>query len=167
MHETPEDLVRLQDELDRSYEGAGSHLVSIHDKARLSAEELVAALPGMKILVVATASADGRPLSGPVDAFFHRGRWRFGTSDDALRHRHLIRRPAISVTHVEGEGLVVTAHGIAKLVDVKSDTSFQEVLAEKYGSDGIEFFFESPYWEIIPDRLFAADMRAHQQADQP
>lgn len=162
MHEDDDDLIRLQAELDRSYEGAGEHLVSIHSGARLTAEELVEELVGMKILVVATASADGRPLSGPVDAFFVRGRWRFGTSVEALRHRHLVRRPALSVTYVQGESVVVTAHGIAKPVDVAADEVFQDVLGDKYGED-IEMFLTSPYWEVFPDRLFAADMRAHQE----
>lgn len=156
-----DDVAALQALLDRSYDGAGAHLSSIHtDAARLDAAELVTRLRGMQVLVVATASADGRPLSGPVDAFFHRGRWRFGTSADALRHRHLLRRPAVSVTHVRGEGLVVTAHGRAQQVDVAADEAYQEVLRAQYGDD-IELFVDSPCWEVVPDRLFAADMTAH------
>ena len=161
MHESDDDLAALQERLDRSYDGAGEHLASIHtDAVRLSAADLAASLVGMQVVVVATTSADGRPLSGPVDAFLHRGRWRFGTSTDALRHKHLLRRPAVSLTHVRGEGVVVTAHGRARQVDLREDPAFQETLRAQYGDD-IQFFLDNPYWEVVEDRVFAADMHLH------
>lgn len=156
---------RLQALLDRSYDGAGEHLASIHtDGVRLTAQEVVDELVGMKVLVVATTSADGRPLSGPVDAFFHAGHWRFGTAEGALRHKHLLRRPTISATYVQGEAVVVTAHGRARQVDIREDASFHPVLRAQYGDD-IEGFLDHPYWEVVPDRIFAADMRRHLEAD--
>ena len=68
MHETPEDIARLQDLLDQSYAAGGPHLRStITPERRLGAAELVERLQGMRLLVVATVTADGRPLTGPVD----------------------------------------------------------------------------------------------------
>ena len=64
-------MARLQALLDRSYASAGSHLLAIHTpERRLSAEQICARLTGMRLLALATVSADGRPLVGPVDGIF-------------------------------------------------------------------------------------------------
>ena len=74
MYESPADLAALQDLLDRSATGAGAHLRSVlTPERRLSAAELWARLVGMSLLALATATADGRPLIGPVDGIFYRG----------------------------------------------------------------------------------------------
>ena len=92
MHETPADLARLQSLLDRSYEAAGAHLREvITPERRLDAVQLVERLEGMRLLVLATVTSDGRPVNGPVDGFFYRGDWYFGSSDTSLRFRHLRR----------------------------------------------------------------------------
>jgi hypothetical protein len=88
VHENPEDIARAQALLDRSYEAAGTHLRSIHtQQRRLSAADLVQRLPGMCLLVLATVSSAGRPVTGPVDGVFHRGAFYFGTGPDAIRWR--------------------------------------------------------------------------------
>jgi hypothetical protein len=74
MHETTEDLAALQDLLDRSYAGAGRHLLRIHTpERRLSAAQVAERLTGMCLLALATVTADGRPVVGPVDGIFYRG----------------------------------------------------------------------------------------------
>src|SRR3954467_6017733 len=88
MHETPADLAALQELLDRSYAGAGGHLLAIHAPARrLAAEQLAERLTGMCLLVLATVTADGRPIAGPVDGIFYRGAFHFGSSLDSVRLR--------------------------------------------------------------------------------
>src|SRR3954469_5684817 len=95
MHETPEDLERLQELLDRSYDAAGPHLREvITPERRLDAAALAAGLVGMRLLVLATGAADGRPIAGPVDGIFYRGEFHFGSSPDSTRVRHIRRRPA-------------------------------------------------------------------------
>ncbi len=87
MFETQADLEALQALIDRSYAAAGPHLLRIHDpQRRPSAEELAERLTGMRLLVLATVTADGRPITGPVDGIFHRGAWHFGSAGrlDAL-----------------------------------------------------------------------------------
>jgi hypothetical protein len=80
VRETDHDLVWIDELLERSYAGAGRHLISIHTPAaRLDAQRLVRELDGMQVLVLATVTADGRPLAGPVEGIFYRGRWCFGT----------------------------------------------------------------------------------------
>ncbi len=119
MHETPEELSELQDLLDRSAAGAGSHLSDIiTDDRRASASELSELLTGLQLLVVATVTADGRPLAGPVDGYFIHGAWYFSSGRESVRMRHLEVRPALSATHLRGEALAISVHGRAELFDV-------------------------------------------------
>ena len=119
MLETPEELDNLQQLLDRSMAGAGEHLRGIiTDERRLSAAGLAGRLQGMRLLAVATVTADGRPLAGPVDGYFLHGTFWFSSGRNSVRMRHLAARPAVSATHLPGEELAVTVHGRAELFDL-------------------------------------------------
>jgi len=162
VHETAEDLARLQALLDRSYAAAGAHLLSIHTpERRLSAEDLAARLHGMCLLTVATVTADGRPVAGPVDGIFHRGAFHFGSSPDSVRFRHIRARPAVSATHLPGEELGVTVHGRAEAVDVRDPGSalrrtLLEVYVPRYGPEWEVFLDSGPvYARIDAERIFA------------
>ena len=112
--ETPPELDRFQGLLDSSGAGAGEHLRSIiTDERRLDAPGLCAGLTGMRLLTVATVTADGRPLTGPVDGYFLHGAFWFSTSSHSVRARHLSARPVISVNHVPDDHFAVSAHGSA------------------------------------------------------
>ncbi len=162
MHETAADLAALQDLLDRSYASAGSHLRSIiTPERRLDAEEVASRLAGMRLLALATVTADGRPLVGPVDGIFFRGSFHFGSSPDSVRFRHIRSRPHVSATHLPGEELAVTVHGLAVPVDVKSDAgadlrrTLLEVYVPRYGSQWEEFLDSGPlYARIEAERMF-------------
>ena len=161
MHETETDLGRIQELLDASYAQAGEHLRAIHAEAtRVDARRLVAELDGMRVLVLATTTRDGRPLTGPVDGLFFRGRWLFGTSPAAVRAQHLATRPGVSATYVDGERFVTTVHGTARQIDplVHADGGFARLLHDVYGDEWDEWGRDAPYWEIEPDRLLAADV---------
>ena len=120
MLETSEEIDRLQQLLDRSAAGAGQHLRGIiTDERRLSAVQAVERLPGMRLLTVATVTAGGRPLAGPVDGYFLHGSFYFGSGRNSVRMRHLAARPAVSATHLPGEELAVTVHGQAELFDLR------------------------------------------------
>ena len=120
MLETPEELDNLQRILDRSMAGAGGHLRGIiTGERRLSAAGLAGRLQGMRLLVVATVTADGRPLAGPVDGYFLHGTFWFSSGRDSVRMRHLAARPAVSATHLPGEELAVTVHGRAELTGLR------------------------------------------------
>ena len=74
MHETEGDLVAMQQLLDLSIGAAGGHLLEIiTPERRLGAAAVCARLTGMRLLALATVTADGRPLVGPVDGLFYRG----------------------------------------------------------------------------------------------
>ncbi len=127
MLETPEDLDRLQQLLDRSMASAGPHLRSIiTDERRLTAQQLCDRLQGMRLLALATVTADGRPIAGPVDGYLLHGSFYFSSGRDSVRMRHLAARPACSATHLPGEELAVSVHGRAELFDV-SDRAHGEL----------------------------------------
>ena len=125
--ETPGEIDRLQQLLDRSTAGAGPHLRGIiSDDRRLSAVQVCEKLQGMRLLVVATVTADGRPLAGPVDGYFLHGSFYFSSGRNSVRMRHLAARPAVSATYLAGEELAITVHGRAELFDV-SDPAHGEL----------------------------------------
>jgi Pyridoxamine 5'-phosphate oxidase len=171
MHETPEDIEALQELLDRSYAAAGPHLRSITTaERRVAAPQLCERLTGMVLLVLATVTADGRPIVGPVDGIFYRGSFHFGTSPDAVRARHIRARPQVSATHLPREEFAVTVHGRAIGVDVRApegaglrDTLF-EIYVPRYGEGWAKFLDPGPdqpapaYFRIEADRMFSFQM---------
>ena len=121
VQETPEELTQLQRLLDASAHSAGPHLRDIiTDDRRLTAEELCDELRGMRLLVLATVTADGRPLVGPVDGYFIHGAFWFSSGKDSVRMRHIAARPFVSATHLPGEHLAITVHGRAELFDISN-----------------------------------------------
>jgi len=162
MHETPEDLAALQELLDRSYASAGEHLRGIiTPERRLSAEQVAERLRGMSLLALATATADGRPIVGPVDGIFLRGAFYFGSSPSSLRFRHLRARPHVSATHLRGEELAVTVHGRAALVPAEGQLrkTLLEVYVPRYGAQWESFLDSGPqYARIDAERMFTFHM---------
>src|SRR4051794_24256106 len=119
----------------------------------------------MTLLALATVTADGRPIVGPVDGIFHRGALHFGSSPDSVRFRHIRRRPQVSATYLPGEELAVTVHGRAVAVDVRSDehAAFRQALLDiyvpRYGPEWEEFLDSGPvYARIDADRMFTFSM---------
>jgi hypothetical protein len=168
MHETEPDIAALQELLDRSYDAAGSHLREITTpERRVSAEQLCERLNGMVLLVLATVTADGRPIAGPVDGIFYRGAFHFGTSPHAVRARHLRARPQVSATHLPREEFAVTVHGRALPIDIREPEgaglrkTLLEIYTPRYGEEWEQFIdppdgSEAPvYFRIEADRMFS------------
>ncbi|HEX7299036.1 MAG TPA: pyridoxamine 5'-phosphate oxidase family protein [Solirubrobacteraceae bacterium] len=166
MHETAADVAALQELLDRSYAAAGPHLLRIHTpERRLSAEQVAERLTGMCLLALATVTADGRPIVGPVDGVFLRGAFHFGSSPDSVRFRHIGARPHVSATHLPGEELAITVHGSAVPVDVRSEAGAElrqallDIYVPRYGPEWEKFLDSGPtYARIDADRMFAFHM---------
>jgi nitroimidazol reductase NimA-like FMN-containing flavoprotein (pyridoxamine 5'-phosphate oxidase superfamily) len=166
MHETSEDLALLQALLDSSHASGGRHLRDvISDERRLTAEQLVAALVGMKLLVLSTVTRDGRPIASPVDGIFYRGAFHFGSAPDSVRFRHIAARPAVSATHVPGEELAVTVHGTAEMIDVNAPehAQFRETLlgiyTPRYGAEWEEMLRSGAvYARINASKMFTFSM---------
>lgn len=161
MYETDADIAALQRLLDRSYAAAGAHLLGIHTpERRLDAKQVVERLTGMCLLALATVTADGRPIVGPVDGIFYHGAFHFGSAPDSLRFRHIRARPQVSATHLPGEHLAVTVHGRAVPVDHRADLGFRRALLDvyvpRYGPDWERFLDSGPvYARIEAERMFA------------
>lgn len=137
MHETSKDLIELQRLLDESYASAGEHLRSIFLPDQLcSATELVAALPGIFLIHLATVTARCEPLVAPLDGLFYRGRLWFGLPPGAQRARHLRARPQVSATHIDGEFCLIV-HGTAREVTDGHPlyAGFSEYARALYGPD--------------------------------
>ncbi len=162
MHETPDDLTALQQLLDASDARAGAHLRSIiTPQRRLTARQLAEVLTGMRLLVLATVTADGRPIAGPVDGIFYRGAFHFGSAPDSLRFRHIRARPQVSATHVPGEELAVTVHGRAIELDMTAlenaglRQTVLDIYVPRYGADWEQFLDrETTYARIDAERMF-------------
>ena len=163
MHETPEDIRDLQELLDRSYAGAGSHLRSITTpERRVAAEDLVNELTGMCLLVVATVTADCRPIAGPLDGVFYRGAFHFGTAPNSIRYRHLLARPQVSATHMPREEFAVNVHGRAAPVEIEGGfrQTLLEVYVPRYGTEWEQFVDSGPvYMRIDAKWMFTFAMR--------
>lgn len=163
VHESPAELACLQELLDASYAAAGEHLLGIHTPdRRLDAEQVAHRLQGMCLLALATVTADGRPLVGPVDGIFFRGEFYFGSSLVSVRHRHIQRRPQVSAVHLPGEEWAVTVHGRATLVDLEDERNhgFRQTLLDiyvpRYGPEWERFLAGGVFYaRIVAERMFA------------
>ena len=168
MRETAQDLDRLQALIDRSYAAAGPHLQRIHsDERRLSAAAVAERLQGMRLLALATVTADGRPIVGPVDSIFFHGAFVFGTAPDSVRWRHIQARPQVSAVHLPGEELAVTVHGraVPVAVDPQGGAELRQALLDvytpRYGEEWVDFLDSGPvYARIEAERMFTFAMPA-------
>ena len=167
MHETLADLAALQDLLDRSAALAGPHLLRIiTPERRLDAAQVAERLTGMRLLALATVTADGRPIVGPVDGIFLRGAFHFGSAPDSLRFRHIAARPQVSATHLPGEELAITVHGRAVPVDIHSEAGAElrqallDIYVPRYGPQWEKEFLDAGpvYARIDADRMFTFHM---------
>jgi nitroimidazol reductase NimA-like FMN-containing flavoprotein (pyridoxamine 5'-phosphate oxidase superfamily) len=162
VRETDADLARLQALLDSSYAAAGTHLRRIvTPERRLSAEQVAERLTGMRLLALATVTADGRPQVGPVDGIFMRGSFHFGSAPDSARARNIAHRPDVSATHLPGEELAVTVHGKAAPVDVQAEEGAElrqtllDIYIPRYGPEWEKFLDSGPiFWRIEAERMF-------------
>ena len=158
MLETADEIAALQDLLDASIASDNAHLVAIMTpERRLSAEQMTQLLVGMQVLVVATVTADGRPLTSCVDGHFVHGRWVFTTDATATKARHLAARPAVSATHNRGEELGIFTHGTAERLtpDHPDFAMVDEHLTAHYGASPSTWAPDIAYLRIQPRWMLA------------
>jgi general stress protein 26 len=116
---------------------------------RLDAARLVAELDGICVLNVATVTAHGEPRISAMDGHFLHGTWTFSTSRTSAKARHLARRPAVSVAHVDGEALAVFSHG--RVLELSGDelASVDEHWTAHYGSSPLSWG-DVVMWRLEP-----------------
>jgi hypothetical protein len=158
MRESPADLERLQELIDRSIEGAGPFLRSAFDmpERSLSAQQLVERLDGARTVALATTTARGEPRVAPIGALFVHGAFHVPTVAQAARTQHVAARPAASVTYYEGNDLAVIAHGRVVILE-QSDPAFGELdaLQVKAGNESpTHWQGDAVFLRVDADRLF-------------
>jgi hypothetical protein len=117
LHETPEDLARLQGLLDRSFASAGDHLAGIFQPAeRLSADALAERLTGIFEMHLAVTTSDGAPLVAPIDAQLFRGEVWFGLPAMSVRTPLVKRDGRVSASYTDGSFALIV-HGVARAVE--------------------------------------------------
>ncbi len=156
MFETTAELGDLQALLDRSHAGATGHLRGIiNDQRTLRATEVVGLLTGMCTLNLATVTAAGEPRISAVDGHLLHAEWIFSTSLTSAKARHLLARPAVSASYLEGEDLGVFTHGAARKID-ETEPDYAWILGhltEHYGSSPLSWgdtglFRLTPSWMV-------------------
>jgi general stress protein 26 len=156
MFETHDEILALQALIERSFDRAGSHLLSIvTPERRLTARQTIIYLQGIRHIAVATVSPRGEPRVSPVDGHFLRGRFYFGTTESSQRVRHLRRNPAISVSHFVEDKVGVTVHGHATILN-KGEAEADWVdsyWTEVYGSSAFGLAPDVVFVRVEPDTM--------------
>jgi hypothetical protein len=159
MYETEHELEDLQDLLDASYSRAGKHLRGIWgEETRLDARGLAQELPGVQVLDLATVTPSCEPRVAPVDGFFFRGRFWFGSSPNSTRFRNIRRNNAVSGSVTRGlETFLVLVHGKAVEIDPRGPEAggFADYARETYDFDWDAAHPDAPYARIEPRTLLA------------
>ena|SRR5712691_7765808 len=157
MKETPEDLKQLQALLDRSIEQAGSFLRSSFQmpQCSLSAAQLVHYLAGVQHVAFATVTSKQEPRIAPIGSLFFRGRFYIQTVTTAARTRHVMKHPAISLTHFVGNDLAIIVHGYATVLlpDHPDFETLEELLRASSGQS-VREWGEGAYLRIEAEMFF-------------
>src|SRR5437868_6447573 len=118
MRETPEDIERLQALLDTSIQRAGAFLRRSFQMPEhsLTAQELVDCLMDVQTVALATITTRGEPRIAPIGSLLYRGEIYIPTVATAARTRHVMKRPAVSLTLFRENELAIIVHGSAAIV---------------------------------------------------
>ncbi len=155
--------------LSSSAADGGAHLRGIFTADRRpSAQEICAEMAGMRLLTVATVTADGRPITGPLDGYLLHGSLWVSSSPDSVRMRHLAQRSAVSATYLPGERFALIVHGTAELRPLQSDAAgeLRQAMLDHYVPlQGPSFVAWLEELDGIAVRIVAKKMFAFRTAD--
>src|SRR6266480_1540763 len=118
MRETQEDIERLQALLDNSIERAGTFLRRSFQMPEhsLTAQELVDCWQDVPTIALATVTMRGEPRISPIGSLLYRGDIYIPTVATAARTRHIMKRPAVSLTLFRENELAIIVHGYATII---------------------------------------------------
>jgi hypothetical protein len=156
MHETPEDMERLQALLSRSIERAGAFLRRSFEMPEhsLSVGQLVQYLQGIQNVALATVTAKGEPRVAPIGSLFYRGQFHIPTVATAARTRMIAAHPAVSLTHYAGIDLAIIAHGNATLIPADhADFAALEAMQRGASGSSVKDWSEGVYLRVEAESL--------------
>src|SRR5438034_4793160 len=118
MRETQEDIERLQALLDNSLERARALLRRSFQRPEhsLTAQELVDCWLDVQTVALATVTTRGEPRIAPISSLLYRGEIYLPTVATAARTRHVMKRPAVSLTLFRENELAIIVHGYAAII---------------------------------------------------
>ena len=158
MDETDDDLLRLQEMLDRTPARANPHLTSIvSPERRLSTRQVVRYLQGTKHVAFATVNERGEPRVAPLDGVYVRGRFTVSTGARAARLRHLRVNPACGAVHMDGDVVGIAVNGHATILE-EGDAGVDEiepVWSEVYGSSPFSWGKGVVFMVVEPTSMWA------------
>src|SRR5215468_8892237 len=101
VEESAQDMQDLQALLDSSITRAEPVLRRSFEMPEhsLSARQIVSRLQGIVTLALATVTAKGEPRVAPIGSVFYKGHFNIPTVRSAARTRHILARPAVSLTY--------------------------------------------------------------------
>jgi uncharacterized pyridoxamine 5'-phosphate oxidase family protein len=115
VHETAEEIARLQELMDATVARQNQHFANIvKPERRLDARQVVTYLHGLRHVAFATVNERGEPRVAPLDAHFVHGRFTLGTGRRSARWRNLERNSTCGAAHYVGDDVAVVVHGRAE-----------------------------------------------------
>src|SRR5258708_37011336 len=117
MRETKGASERWQALLNSSIERGGAFLGCSFQMPEhsLTAEALVDCWQDMQTVALATVTMRGEPRLAPIGSLLYRGEIYLPTGATAARTRHVMKRPAVSLTLFRENELAIIRHGYATL----------------------------------------------------
>ena len=118
MRETQGDIERLQALLNSSIERAGAFLRRSFQMPEhsLTAQELVDCWQDVQTVALATVTMRGEPRIAPIGSLLYRGEIYLPTVATAARTRHIMKRPAVSLTLFRENELAIIVHGYTTII---------------------------------------------------
>ena len=118
MRETQEDIERLQALLDNSIGRAGAFLRRSFQMPEhsLTAQQLIDCWLDVQTVALATVTTRGEPRIAPIGSLLYRGDIYIPTVATAARTRHVMKRPAVSLTLFRENELAIIVHGYAAII---------------------------------------------------
>jgi len=141
------------------------------DRWAISAADVCDYLQGIRHLALATVNARGEPRVAPVDGWFVRARFIFGSGGNSIRVKHIRGNPSVSATHFAGDDIAVIVHGRAELIpsDHRDAPWLDEVISDLYGSSPFSWGKDVHLGRIEPGTMltYSRDFARAQAAHPP
>jgi Pyridoxamine 5'-phosphate oxidase len=157
VYETQEDLQHLQALLDQSIEQAGTFLRQSFQMPThsFSARQLVHFWHGLQTIAFATVSRKGEPRVAPIGALLFRGHFFIPTIATAVRTKHIIHQPAISLTYYQGDDVAVIVHGDATVIRPDHpDFVTLEIFQQESSGHSVREWGEGAFLQITARSLY-------------